>query len=76
MKIDEIIIKLCELDSRDEMEVILQDEIDRTEKLEETPELDNYRSDLYDVYGYLMRGKFRNFKPCYLQLEDKLKTVK
>ena len=72
MKIDEIIIKLCELDSKDEIEVHLEKEIKRTESLPETRELDEYLSCLYDINGYMYRGKFRNKKPCYQKLMDKV----
>lgn len=71
MKIDEIIIKLCELDSSDKMEIEVQKEMERTEKLEYSEELDEYISSLYNIYGYLMRGKFRDFKPIYQKLVDK-----
>ena len=75
MKIDEIIIKLCEFCSRDEMEVFLDKEIEKTENLPETRELDEYRSCLYDVNGYMYRGKFRNYKPIYQKLVDKMQSL-
>ena len=75
MKIDEIIIKLCELGSNDAMEVYLENEIEKAENLPETRELDEYRSCLYDVNGYMYRGKFRNYKPIYQKLVDKMQSL-
>ncbi len=75
MRIDEIIIKLCELDSRDEMETFLQDEMDRVEVPEYRIEKDDYIGELYDVYGYLIRGKFRDKKPIYQKLMDKVDSM-
>jgi len=75
MKIDEIIIKLCELDSRDEMEVYLEKEIEKTENLLVNRELDEYRSCLHDINGYMYRGKFRNKKPIYQKLLDRVNDL-
>lgn len=76
MKIDEIIIKLCELDSRDEMELYLEEEIEKVESVEDCTKLTDYICELHDIYGYLRRGKYRRYKPCYQQLMDMPKVLK
>lgn len=76
MNIDEILIKLCELDSKDEMELFLEVEIDRTEQPECPYDTGEYLSELYELYGYLLRGKFRDYKEVYQPLLNKLNELK
>ena len=77
MNIDEIIIKLCNLNSQDEMELVLQKEMERIDTVNsdnfDPIKWQSYYQSVYDLYGYLIAGKFRNFKPIYQKLMDKLK---
>ena len=78
--IDKFISTLCEKTSSYNMEKAVQIEMQKVDKGNvdniDPMEWQSYCQSVYDIYGYLIGSKFRNFKPSFQPLVDKLKDLK
>ena len=75
--IKKLVNKVCAQQCSYDMERITQKEAERVDKgnVDNIPPMEwhNYTQRVYDVYGYVRGGKFRNYLPEYKLLVDKLR---